>query len=176
MSFPRGKQRTLLLPLPRNDSFIVADLPRPVICRRVSPLPSKILSNRGGVGRVFPLSGSLSGISSSLLRERKKKERIYSINVSAAILFARETSRSKKSIYFRIFSSRYFCRSYRNGLDSSQIRLQDPWILIGRAARGWAASFIDTVLSPDDSAIRSHIRSKGPCISRSSPRLDSPEV
>lgn len=123
----------------------------------------------------FSLSLDLSLEFQTLSFEREI-ERIYSINVSAAILFARETSRSKKSIYFRIFSSRYFCRSYRNGLDSSQIRLQDPWILIGRAARGWSASFIDTVLSPDDSAIRSHIRSKGPCISRSSPRLDSPEV
>lgn len=32
-----------------------------------------------------------------------------------------------------------------------------------RWAAGWSA-VIDTVLSPDDSAIRSHIRSKGPCI------------
>lgn len=175
MSFPRGKQRTLLLPLPRNDSFIVADLPRPVICRRVSPLPSKILLEVEEGWVEFSLSLDLSLEFQTLSFEREI-ERIYSINVSAAILFARETSRSKKSIYFRIFSSRYFCRSYRNGLDSSQIRLQDPWILIGRAARGWSASFIDTVLSPDDSAIRSHIRSKGPCISRSSPRLDSPEV
>lgn len=102
MSFPRGKQRTLLLPLPRNDSFIVADLPRPVICRRVSPLPSKILLEVEEGWVEFSLSLDLSLEFQTLSFEREI-ERIYSINVSAAILFARETSRSKKSIYFRIF-------------------------------------------------------------------------
>lgn len=55
-----------------------------VICRRFSPSSKKILSSRGGVGRVFPpgrgssafLSLSASpGIPAAFLREKERKER-----------------------------------------------------------------------------------------------------
>lgn len=105
MSFPRGKQRTLLLPLPRNDSFIVADLPRPVICRRVSPLPSKILSNRGGVGRVFPLSGSLSGIPDALFRERDRADLFHKC-IGCDIIREGNESLEEKYIFSNIFAAR----------------------------------------------------------------------
>lgn len=108
MSFPRGKQRTLLLPLPRNDSFIVADLPRPVICRRVSPLPSnKILPKLRRGGSSFPsLWISLWNFQLSFKREKEEGADLFHKCIGCDIIREGNESLEEKYIFSNIFAAR----------------------------------------------------------------------
>lgn len=98
-----------------------------------------------------------------ILEKERKEERlvgipVYCINVwrGSVLLFG---GRKRKWRVFRILLVEYFVTIlfFFFFVEKGCVDPDRRW------AAGWSA-VIDTVLSPDDSAIRSHIRSKGPCI------------